>query len=52
MQGASVIRVWDCLLMEGVVVLFRVALALLKAIEGPSSSLLSLQVLEGPCALS
>ncbi|KAJ1474140.1 rab-GTPase-TBC domain-containing protein [Baffinella frigidus] len=34
LSGASVIRVWDCLLMEGVVVLFRVALALLKAIEG------------------
>jgi len=34
-----VIRVWDCLLMEGVVVLFRVALALLKAIEGPTPSL-------------
>ena len=34
LSGAAVVRVWDCLFMEGAVVLFRVALALLKAIEG------------------
>jgi len=31
---SSVLRVWDALLLLGPIVLFRIALALLKAIEG------------------
>ena len=34
LSGRSVMRVWDCLFFDGPVVLFRIALALLKAIEG------------------